>query len=269
MHDIVRALVDAVDPETQATAIAVEADRAPADVVQDLLDTAVEPLAANPELRTRIIELRRAKDQVIDEVSRDEVLEAHGVVDPDKAKHTIESWREYLSEHRSEISAIELMFEAKGRGIRFDQIQELADRIARPPHNWTVDIIWNSYLSIGIEYQGHTETRNRHAATDLISLLRLEAGVDDALVPYSDRVEDRYANWLHRPEQAGATFTETQRWWLDRMMRIIASSAGIDADDLDNAPFDERDGIDGVAAFSGRFTGSSSEMSVVRGRIEV
>jgi type I restriction enzyme R subunit len=49
---------------------------------------------------------------VIDEVSRDEVLEAYGVVDPDKAKHTIESWREYLAEHRSEISAIELMFEA-------------------------------------------------------------------------------------------------------------------------------------------------------------
>jgi type I restriction enzyme R subunit len=70
--------------------------------------------------------------------------------------------------------------------------------------------------------------------------------VDDALVPYSDRVEDRYANWLHRQEQAGATFTETQRWWLDRMMRIIASSAGIDADDLDNAPFDERGGIDGA-----------------------
>ncbi|RLP68035.1 hypothetical protein D9V30_12050 [Mycetocola reblochoni] len=138
------------------------------------------------------------------------------------------------------------MFEAKGRGIRFDQIQELADRIARPPHNWTVDLIWNSYLSIGIEYRGHTETRNRHAATDLISLLRLEAGVDNALVPYSDQVEARYANWLLRQEQAGATFTETQRWWLDRMMRIIASSAGIDADDLDNAPFDERGGIDGA-----------------------
>jgi type I restriction enzyme R subunit len=30
------------------------------------------------------------------------------------------------------------------------------------------------------------------------------------------------------------------------MMRIIASSAGIDADDLDNAPFDERGGIDGA-----------------------
>ncbi|MBK7821079.1 MAG: DEAD/DEAH box helicase family protein [Tessaracoccus sp.] len=246
MHQIVRALVDAVDPEAQAAARTAAPECDPAEVVQELLDAAIEPLASNPELRTRIIELRRAKDQIIDEVSRDEVLGAYGVIDPDKAKHTITSWREYLQEHRSEISAIELMFEAKGRGIRFEQIQELADRIARPPHNWTVDFIWNAYLSLEVEYKGRPENRNRHAATDLISLLRLEAGVDDALMPYMEQVESRYANWLSRQEQAGAVFTETQRWWLDQMARIIASSAGIDVDDLDNAPFDERGGIDGA-----------------------
>lgn len=246
MHMIVRALVDAVDPDIQATACAAASDRDPASVVQELLDEAIEPLAANPELRTRIIELRRAKDQIIDEVSRDEVLDAYGVIDPDKAKHTITSWREYLAEHRSEISAIELMFEAKGRGIRFEQIQELADRIARPPHNWTVDIIWNAYLSLEVEYRGRPENRDRHAATDLISLLRLEAGVDEALVPYAEQVEARYENWLARQEQAGAVFTKSQRWWLDQMARIVASSAGIDTDDLENTPFDERGGIDGA-----------------------
>ncbi|WP_181954323.1 DEAD/DEAH box helicase family protein [Kocuria coralli] len=246
MHQVVQALVNAVDPDAQAAACATAPDRDPAEVVQELLDAATEPLAANPGLRTRIIELRRAKDQIIDEVSRDEVLDAYGVIDPDKAEHTITSWREYLAQHRSEISAIELMFEAKGRGICFEQIQELADRIARPPHNWTVDIIWSAYLSLEVEYRGRPENRDRHAATDLISLLRLEAGVDDALVPYAEQVEKRYENWLARQEQAGAVFTDSQRWWLDRMMRIIASSAGIDADDLDNAPFDERGGIDGA-----------------------
>lgn len=246
MHQIVRGIVHAVDPDTQAQACAAAPDRAPTEVVRDLLDEATKPLAANPELRTRIIELRRAKDQMIDEVSRDEVLEAYGVIDPDKAKDTITSWREYLREHRSEISAIELMFEAKGRGIRFEQIQELADRIARPPHNWTVDLIWNAYLSLEVEYRGRPENRDRHAATDLISLLRLETGADDALVPYAEQVERRYANWLARQEQEQVVFTQTQRWWLDRMMQIIASSAGIEAQDLDNAPFDERGGIDGA-----------------------
>lgn len=246
LRRIVRALVDAVSPDAQAVAVAAEPDRDPSDVVRDLLDTAVEPLAANPELRTRLLELRRAHDQVIDEVSRDELVDAYGVVDADRARETIDSWKAYLVEHRAEISAIDLMFEAKGRGIAFDDVKELAERIKRPPHNWTVDVIWNAYLSIGATYRGRAETRDRHTLTDLISLLRYEAGVEEALVPYGEQVEARYVNWLARQEQAGAEFTATQRWWLDKMAQIIAASAGIDADDLDNAPFDERGGVDGA-----------------------
>lgn len=246
MHQIVRTLVDAVDPEKQAEAVAAQPDRDPAEVVEELLEEAIAPLASNPELRTRIIELRRLKDQVIDEVSVDVLNEAYGVQRSERAQEIVESWREYLQTHRSEISAIELMFEAKGRGIDFGQIQELAERISRPPHNWTVDVIWNAYLSLDVEYRGRPENRDRHTATDLISLLRLEAGVDDALVPYAEQVEGRYANWLARQEQAGVTFTAGQRWWLDKMMQIIASSAELDADDLENAPFNERGGIDGA-----------------------
>ncbi|MGH3652305.1 DEAD/DEAH box helicase family protein [Glutamicibacter sp.] len=256
MREIVRALVDAVDPEKQAAAIRTQPDRDPADVIQYLLDSATEPLASNPELRKRIIDIRRMKDQLIDEVSTDSVLEAYGVQKPDRAKEIVTSWREYLAVNRAEIGAIELMYEAKGRGISFNQIQELADRIARPPHNWTVDLIWNAYLSLEVEYKGRPENRDRHTATDLISLLRLEAGVDEALVPYAEQVEARYVNWLARQEQAGVTFTETQRWWLDKMMQIIASSAQLDAGDLENAPFDEKGGIDGALRDLGEETGS-------------
>lgn len=255
MHAVVRKLVDAVDPQIQAEAIAATPDRDPAEVIEELVERAIEPLAANPELRTRIIELRRLKDQMIDEVSVDVLDEAYGVQRADRAEEIVASWREYLAENRDEISAVQLMFEAKGRGISFRQIEELKERIARPPHNWTVDVIWNAYLSLHYEYQGRPENRDRHSATDLISLLRLEAGVDEALTPYAEQVEARYVNWLQRQEQEGVTFTETQRWWLDKMMQIIASSAGLDADDLDNAPFDERGGIDGALRDLGDGTG--------------
>jgi type I restriction enzyme R subunit len=68
VRDIVRALVDAVDPDTQAKAIVKDAaDREKA--LQDLLDRAVEPIAANPALRQRIVELRAAHDRVIDDVN--------------------------------------------------------------------------------------------------------------------------------------------------------------------------------------------------------
>ena len=79
MREIVRGLVDAVDPDTQARVSAGTPD--PAAAVAELLERAIEPLAANPELRARIMELRTAHDRVIDEVSRDRLIDAHGVVD--------------------------------------------------------------------------------------------------------------------------------------------------------------------------------------------
>lgn len=240
LRQVIRGLVDAVDPDTQATHVEAGGD------IQELLDTAIEPIAANPELRTRIIELRRAHDRVVDEVSADTLVDAYGVVDADRAKAVVEDWQAYLDEHRAEITAIQLVEEAKERRVAFPDIQELADRIARPPHNWTPDLIWNAYVTLGANYRGSGGCRTQHALTDLVSLLRYTVGVDDELVPYADRVQEKYAAWLAQQAQAGVTFSETERWWLDRMVAVIAASAGITADDLDEAPFTERGGVDGA-----------------------
>ncbi len=148
LRDVVRHLVDAVDPDVQAEALADAAD--PDEARQQLIIDAVRPLAANPDLRARILELRRAHDRVIDEVTADTLLDAHGVVDTSKAKSVVESWRAYLDEHRSEITAIQLLAEARERRVSFGDIKELADRIARPPYNWTPDIIWNAYGALEV-----------------------------------------------------------------------------------------------------------------------
>jgi type I restriction enzyme, R subunit len=65
-------------------------------------------------------------------------------------------------------------------------------------------------------------------------------------VPYADRVKERYAGWLLQQEQAGVTFSDTERWWLDRIVQVIAASAGINAADLDNPPLTENGGTDGA-----------------------
>jgi len=241
VKDVVRGLVDAVDPDLQARATDGAAD--PEALIRDLIERAVEPIAANPELRTRILELRATHDRVIDEVNRDVLLDAHGVVDPGRAKSVVESWAAYLTEHRDEITALQLVTEAKERRIAFTDIQELADRIARPPHNWTTDIIWTAYEAIHVDRVRHSD---RHTLTDLVSLLRYTVGVDDELVPYAARVQERYAGWLAQQEQAGTVFSPLERWWLDRMVDVIAASAGITADDLDRAPFSGRGGVDGA-----------------------
>ncbi len=214
----------------------------------ELIESAVTPLAGNPALRERILAIRAAHDLVIDEVSVDVLLDAHGVVDTAKARQVVDSWRSYLDEHKDEITALHLYYAGDTTAkVTYAELRELADRIKRPPYNWTPDIIWNAYAAIEIDpTHPRVQRADRHTATDLVSLIRFALGVDETLVPYADTVASRYAGWLAQQEQAGVVFTERQRWWLDRMADTIAQAAGIGPDDLDNAPFTERGGIDGA-----------------------
>jgi type I restriction enzyme R subunit len=255
VKQIVRALVDAADPDRQALAIAAAPDDDPKQVIEQLIERAVEPLAANPELRSRILELRAMHDRIIDEVSVDRLVDAYGLVDTGRAKSIVESWRAYLDEHRDEITAIQVINELRTHQrnsgpepesrVSFSDIKELADRIARPPHNWTPEVIWAAYEQVE---SGKVRRSDAHTLTDLVSLLRFTLGLDAELVPYSDQVHARYANWLLQQSNQGVGFTEAQRWWLDRMVEVIAASAGITADDLDESPFTERGGVDGILA---------------------
>jgi type I restriction enzyme R subunit len=165
------------------------------------------------------------------------------VVDPERARSVVESWEAYLIQHRDEITAIQLLEEAKERRIAFADIKQLADRISRPPHNWTPDLLWSAYETVHVGKVRHSD---RHTLTDLVSLLRYTVGVDNELVPYADRVQERYAGWLAQQEQAGTKFSVLERWWLDRMVDVIATSAGIQPADLDQAPFTDKGGIDGA-----------------------
>lgn len=255
LRGIVRGLVDAVNPDVQRTAA--QDGEEPAAVVARLIEEAITPIAANPDLRGRILELRRAHDRVIDEVNADELLESYGVVDPTRARSIVEDWASYLTEHRDEITAIQLLQEAKGERVPFAAIQELADRIARPPHRWTTDLIWAAYQQVEVDrVKPHTA---KSTLTDLVSLLRFTLGDAPDLVPYADRVRERYQAWLAQQEQEGVTYTDAQRWWLDRMADVIASSAGLSADDLDEAPFTERGGVDGAVRDLGAGAGEIVE----------
>jgi type I restriction enzyme R subunit len=243
LHSLARAMVDAIDADAQATALAARPDDAPAEVLQELLVEAVTPLAGNPELRTRLLEIRRAQDLTVDEVSVDELVDAHGVVDTDRARVVVVSWREYLEANKDEITALQVLY--RHRKASFAELKELADRIRRPPYNWTPDVLWQAYAALD-ETRTRVTRADRHTVTDLIALVRHAIEPDSDLVPFSQIVQQRYEGWLAQQTQAGATFTAEQRWWLDRIAETVATANGITVDDLDEAPFTQRGGIDGA-----------------------
>jgi type I restriction enzyme R subunit len=238
---IVRGLVKAVAPE-QLNA----AREAGSDAVRELMATALRPLAANPELRERILEIRRAHDITIDEVNPDALLSAAGVPREGRARALVHSWHEYLEEHRDEITALQVFFDGRGR-IGYAELRELAARIARPPHAWTPELLWKAYVLLG---RTAAAPGNR-SVTDLITLIRYELGLDRELKPYRSVVEERFRGWLLRQKQSGAKFTAEQVWWLERIKDVMAVSVEITPDDLDGTPFTERGGIDGFAAAFG------------------
>ncbi len=237
LRSITRGLVDAIDVDAQAAA----AEQGGVAAQRALVAEAAQPLAGNPELRQRILEIRRAHDIVYDEVNPDRILSVDKVqFDERNPKHIVESWREWLAEHRDEVDALRVAFDSRTPAAAYAQLADLAARIARPPHQWTPERLWKAYTELGL-----ARDDGRHGVTELVSILRYELGVDTELRPYSSRVEENLAAWLARQEQAGVGFTIDQRWWIDRMAHVVVSSLGVTADDLDTVPFTERGGVDG------------------------
>ncbi|GGK71039.1 type III restriction endonuclease subunit R [Sphaerisporangium melleum] len=238
MTEVVRSLARCNDPD-----VLDEARRTGKGWERRLVEQAVEPLA-DPELRQRLLDIRRAHDVVYDEVNPDNLLEARGVDRGETAERVVTSWADYVKEHRDELTALEIAYRSgtAGREV-YRQLKELTSRLARPPYQWTPDRLWEAYEQVG---KAAARQGTRYGAGDLIQLIRFELGlIDGQPRPHRSVIEERFTNWLARQEQAGVRFSPDQVWWLEQIRDVVAGSAVFDHEDLDKAPFTERGGTDG------------------------
>lgn len=129
-------------------------------------------------------------------------------------------------------------------------IKELASAIGRPPYNWTPERLWAAYEAL-------EASRVRGSAgkqfTNLISLVHKALEPDSELVAYPLTVTERYSNWLAQQAQAGVTFTDEQRSWLDRIKDHLVTSLTIAPDDFELEPFVSHGGFGRAnSTFGGR-----------------
>jgi type I restriction enzyme, R subunit len=228
IHDIIHGLVTALDPDAPGG--------------DEFVEFALRPFTDNPELRAKLVELRRSYDQMIDELSKDVVIDAgYSAENADRARATIDSFRQFIEDHKDEITALEILYDRPySARLTFAEIKELAEAIERPPRRWTPEKLWEAYDAV--EHSKVRGTPSR-VLTNLVSLVRFAIEQDDELVPFPDRVEERFAGWLLAQEQAGRVFTTEQRAWLDRIRDTIAASLAITTDDFEYTPFAEHGGI--------------------------
>ncbi|WP_424891162.1 DEAD/DEAH box helicase family protein [Streptomyces sp. XH2] len=257
LKKILHGMVDAVaiDGQAKTREAAEHLGLDPDQAVKDMIERALRPLASNPALRRRLLEMRRAKDILYDETSRDDLVRAGAVPeDESTARDTVRDWKAYIEEHRDEIAALAIAFSPDSPVPPRDalkRLKDLARAVARPPRAWTPEKLWRSYEQVGKAVSAnHAAART---AADLLALLRYElaGGAERGATlprPHEEAVRERYAAWLARQEQAGMTFTKTERWWLDHITRATIQHVRFDTADLDYPPFTKMNGTDGFLA---------------------
>ena len=253
LNQLAAGLLDAANPDAalDAAQAATGQDDPPEEAIaqaeRQLLEAAARPLAANPELRQRLIEIHRAYEQTIDTVSQDTVIRAE--FSGAEADELTRSFREYIDEKQDEIIALQALYQRPYRQrLREADIQALADALQSPPRSWTTARLWDAYRQLD---RSRVRGSSQRVLADIVSLVRYAIGHDDELAPFVERVEQRFRGWLEAQEIAGRPFTDEQRQWLEDIKNHIAGSVSIEPADLQYAPFAQRGGIGRAHALFG------------------
>ena len=232
LREIVQGLIEAGDPDRQIERarqmadLPPDAEPEPAQVAaarEELLAQATAPLASNPTLRETLLTLQAQAEQVIDTVSKDELIEAGFSAEAtERAKATIGSFHAFIEQNRDQIDALQILYsQPYGAGLRYKDIRALALAIQAPPWSLSNDVVWQAYAQL---HKSRVRGSGRRVLVDIVSLIRFELGIDPELTPFAEQVNARFATWLAAQEGNGRRFTAEQRRFLELIRDHIASS---------------------------------------------
>jgi len=246
-------LVEALDPDLQLDEArrlaglppdAVPSEPQLADATKALLREAAARLTSSPALRTRLVDVLRSLEQTIDHVSQDEITDARYAPEIKQriAEQLVQSFEAFLAEHKDEITALQVLYSRPyPRRLRYEDVKSLADTIAAPPRRWTPAVLWGAYEELRKDkVRGASAQR---LMTDVVSLVRFALHHDDELVPYADRVHERFEAWLLQQQNQGCSFSDEERQWLDAIRDHVAANTELAVDDLAYAPFAQMGGV--------------------------
>ena len=211
------------------------------DVSKQMIDEACK-IFDSTKLRKTILDIKRKNEQIIDDVSIDELLET-GFIEQVQSidKKTIGHWTEFVEKNKDQITALDIIYSKPNRmrEITFSEIRDLAHAIEKPPYNLTPEILWNAYQRLD---KSKVKNNPVKMLTDLISLIRYSSGKEKSLLPFSEIINEKFEKWLTQQESSGRQFTPEQKEWLVMIKDTITSSVSIGMDVLDDVPFNQKGG---------------------------
>ena len=210
------------------------------EITEKRIIEAIKPFIGNARLMERLPEIKRETEQIIDIYSIDVVKEAgYSPIAKEKAKGTIISFRKFIEENKDELAVLQAFYNK--RKLHWVDLKDLAAKIKSPPYCLTTSKLWQAYQQLENE-KVHGRTTNKRIV-DFVSLLRFEIEKTKEIEPWLDTVDKRFAEWLGRQKESGASFTQEQLNWLEKIKNQIAESIEITPDDFEYTPFEQMGGL--------------------------
>ena len=234
LRDLARGIVEALNIDATQ-------DMPPAQAEQRLRDS-IWPFRT-PALREQLLKMKQKADLVIDTVTKDTLLDAAFTVGSDRATALVQSFEQFIAQHKDEITALQILYSRPTRApLKFEDVKALADALHAPPLNIDEGALWHAYATLRKDkVKGATQ---RRLLTDLVSLVRFAMQQTNELVPYPERVQANFKAWLAQHQQTdNKPFTTEQQHWLEMIRDHIAANLGIEIDDFEYAPFNTQGGL--------------------------
>ena len=174
------------------------------------------------------------RDQLIDEISEDQVIDARfDDLNSTQATTVIHNFKRFINEHIDELSALQILCNFSGAHgtLTEDSLVELEESLINRPDVLTYESLWFAYQRrLPNSVRGNAERR-----TDIIPLIRFAIGESNFLEPFSVTVNRNFEEWLD-----GREFTSEQLDWLKLIREHITTSLDIQMSDFEFTPFTER-----------------------------
>jgi type I restriction enzyme R subunit len=164
----------------------------------------------------------------------------------ERARQIVGTFEQFIEQHRDEITALQILYNRPTRApLKYEDLKSLADALHAPPHLISESALWQAYAALDQTKVKGASTRR--ILTDLVSLVRYAMHQDNELVPYPERVAANFKAWMAQQQEVRANeskaFTDEQRWWLEKMAEHVASNLGLEAEDFELPPFNQRGGL--------------------------
>jgi type I restriction enzyme R subunit len=200
----------------------------------ELIETAASTFTG--ELNTYIENVRKAHEQIIDDINTDKIIFAGWDRDnKSNAEELVAGFKSWIETHKNEIVALQIFYNQplRRREITFKMMKDLVDHLISDKPLLAPLHIWKAYSQLE-----KVTGSPKDEMIALISLIRKITGIDKDLTSYDKTVDKNFREWVFKKQAGTLKFSESQMSWLRMIKDHISSSIHFDYEDLEFTPFD-------------------------------